>query len=220
MVTNNNMADATAVAVLTATLLHVPFDGWSDAALVAGAADAGVNTAMLANIFPNGASDAIALHSRLIDSEMVVAFCALPEMPEKIHLSIRALVILRLDLLQRNKDAVRRSLTILALPVNAKLSIRLLYETVDAIWRAVDQKDTSFSFYTKRAILAAVYSSTVLAWLADNSGSMDKTIEFLDRRLANVAAIPKATAPLRGIKVVGERFASTLLKNIGRRHAR
>jgi len=49
---------------------------------------------------------------------------------------------------------------------------------------------------------------------------MAKTVAFLDRRLANVASIPKATAPLRGVKAAGEQFARAMLKTIGRRHAR
>ena len=217
----DHTADPAAVAVLNATLMYVPFDGWSDAALTAGAADAGVSyDRVAAALFPKGAIDAIALHSRLADAEMVAAFEALPEAPQKIHLAIRALVLLRLELAQANKDAVRRALSCLALPAHAKLSAELLYATVDTMWRAAGQQDTGFSFYTRRATLAAVYSSTVLAWLADNSGAMDKTVEFLDRRLANVASIPKATAPLRGMQAVGERFASAMLKNLGRRHSR
>jgi len=220
MTAPHNAIDPTAVAVMNATLLHVPFDGWSDAALASGAADAGVEQQMVSVLFPRGAIDAIALHSRLADAEMVAAFHTLLETPQKIHLAIRALVLLRLELAQQNKDAVRRALTMLALPAHAKLSAELLYETVDAMWRAAGQTDTGFSFYTKRATLAAVYSATLLAWLADNSGDMAKTVAFLDRRLANVASIPKATAPLRGVKAAGEQFARAMLKTIGRRHAR
>ena len=212
--------DPTAAAVVNATLLHVPFDGWSDAALALGAADAGVEQNMVLALFPRGAIDAIALHSRLADAEMVAAFQALPETPRKIHLAIRKLILLRLEFAQQSKDSVRRALTMLALPANTKLSAELLYETVDAMWRAVGQTDTGFSFYTRRATLAAVYGATLLAWLADNSGDMAKTSAFLDRRLANVASIPKATAPLRGAKAAGEQLASAILKTIGRRHAR
>ena len=212
--------DPTAAAVVNATLLHVPFDGWSDAALVLGAADAGVEQNMVLALFPRGAIDAIALHSRLADAEMVAAFHALPETPRKIHLAIRRLILLRLEFAQQSKDSVRRALTMLALPANTKLSAELLYETVDAMWRAVGQTDTGLSFYTRRATLAAVYGATLLAWLADNSGDMAKTSAFLDRRLANVASIPKATAPLRDAKAAGEQLASAILKTIGRRHAR
>ena len=50
---------------------------------------------------------------------MVAAFEVLPEPPQKIHLSVRALVLLRLELAQANKDAVRRALSFLALPAHA-----------------------------------------------------------------------------------------------------
>ena len=212
--------DPTSAAIVNATLLHVPFDGWSDPALALGAADAGVEPHMVSALFPRGSIDAIALHSRLTDAEMVTAFNVLPEKPQKIHLAIRALVLSRLELAQQNKDAVRRALTMLALPAHAKLSAKLLYETVDAMWRAAGQTDTGFSFYTRRATLGAVYSATLLAWLADNSGDMAKTVAFLDRRLANVASIPKVAAPLRGVKAASEQFVRTMLKTIGRRHAR
>ena len=220
MTAPHDASDPTAVAILNAALMHVPFDGWSDVALTAGAADAGVEQHLVSALFPRGAIDAIALHSRLADTEMAAAFNALPEAPQKIHLAIRALVLLRLELANQNKDAVRRALTMLALPAHAKLSAELLYETVDAMWRAAGNTDTGFSFYTRRATLAAVYSATLLAWLADNSGDMGKTVAFLDRRLANLAAMPKATAPLRGMKAAGEQFARAMLKTVGRRHAR
>ena len=71
-------------------------------------------------------------------------------------------------------------MSVLAMPVNAKLSATLLYETVDSMWRAAGQRDTNFSFYTKRGTLAAVYSATMLAWLADNSINLDKTVGFLE----------------------------------------
>ena len=220
MTARNDVIDPTAAAMVKAMLLHVPFDGWTDASLASGAADANIEPRMVAELFPRGAVDAIVLHSRLADAEMVAAFNALPEKPQKVHLAIRTLVLLRLKAAQQNKDAVRRALTTLALPAHTKISARLLYETVDAMWRAVGQTDTGFSFYTRRATLAAVYSATLLAWLADNSGDMAKTVAFLDRRLANVASIPRAVAPLRDVKVAGEQFARGMLKTIGRRHAR
>ena len=220
MITPHDAIDPKAVAIVRATLLHVPFDGWSDAALASGAADAGFEEHLVLALFPRGAIDAIVLYSRLADSEMVAAFEGLPEKPTKVHLAIRSLILLRLESAQQSKDAVRRALTRLALPAHAKLSAELLYETVDAMWRAAGQTDTGFSFYTRRATLAAVYSATLLAWLADNSGDMAKTVAFLDRRLANVASIPKATAPFRRVKAAGEQFARVMLKTIGQRHAR
>jgi ubiquinone biosynthesis protein COQ9 len=212
--------DPNAVEILRASMPHVPFDGWGEAALLAGAVDCGHDSEAVWNAFPRGAIDAIVLHSRLADQSMVDAFLELPDRPEKVHLTIRSLVLLRLEIAQPDKDAVRRALSLLAMPVNAKLSAKLLYETVDSMWRAAGQRDTNFSFYSKRGTLAAVYSATMLAWLADNSINLDKTIGFLDRRLADVAQIPRMTKPVRKFMSAGQRFAGTIMQGFVERRSR
>jgi ubiquinone biosynthesis protein COQ9 len=164
--------------------------------------------------------DAILLHSRLADISMVEAFEAMADRPDRVHLMIRELILIRLDQAALHKEAVRRALAMLALPANALVSARALYATVDTMWRAAGQQDTDFSFYTKRATLAAVYSSTLLAWLADTSGDPANIESFLDRRLGDVAKIPKATAPMRGIMDGGRRFAEGVFGAASRRARR
>jgi len=220
MGSETNQFHPTAIEILQASMLHVPFDGWCETTLFAGANDCGHDADAVRTAFPRGAADAIALHSRLADQSMVDAFLELPERPEKVHLTIRQLVILRLQIAQSDKDAVRRAVSVLAMPVNAKLSAKLLYETVDSMWRAADQRDTNFSFYTKRGTLAAVYSATMLAWLADNSSNLDKTIGFLDRRLADVARIPKLTKPVSKFISAGQRVVGTIMQGFAERNAR
>ena len=212
--------DPAAVEILRACIPHVPFDGWSETTLLAGANDIGYDAEAVRTAFPRGATDAIALHSRLADQAMADAFFELSEKPTKVHLIIRQLVLLRLEIGQPDKDAIRRALSVLAMPVNAKLSAKLLYETVDTMWRSAGQRDTNFSFYTKRGTLAAVYSATLLAWLADNSSDLDKTVGFLDRRLADVAQIPNLTKPVRAFLSSGQRFADTIMQGFAKRHSR
>ena len=79
----------TAAAILKSSMTHVPFDGWSEVALLAGATDAGFDAETMHAAFPRGAIDAIVLHSRLVDQNMVTAFAALPERPAKVHLMVR-----------------------------------------------------------------------------------------------------------------------------------
>ena len=179
--------DPTAIEILRASMPHVPFDGWGEAALLAGANDCGHDAEVVRTAFPRGATDAIALHSRLADQSMVDAFLELPERPEKVHLTIRQLVLLRLETAQPDKDAIRRAVSVLAMPVNAKLSAKLLYETVDAdVACRWSERYRLFLLHEAWHSLA-VYSATMLAWLADNSSNLDKTVGFLDRRLADVA---------------------------------
>ena len=214
-----NMPDLDAAAVVEAALIHIPFDGWSDAALKAGAADAGVSPDDVARLFPGGALDAILLHSRLADISMVEVFEAMADRPDRVHLMIRELILIRLDQAALHKEVVRRALAMLALPANALVSARALYATVDTMWRAAGQQDTDFSFYTKRGTLAAVYSATMLAWLADNSINLEKTVGFLDRRLADVARIPRLTQPLRKCMSIGQRFAGTIMQGFAKRRS-
>ena len=54
---------------------------------------------------------------------------------------------------------------------------------------AAGDRSADFSWYTKRAILTAIYSTTVLFWLRDGSEGDAATLAFLDRRLAGVGRI-------------------------------
>ena len=53
------------------------------------------------------------------------------------------------------------------------------------------------NWYTKRATLSAVYSSTLIYWLGDDSADQADTWAFLDRRIENVMAFEKAKAGFR-----------------------
>jgi len=205
-----------AAAIIAAALVHIPFDGWSSEALVAGAAEAGFTADDVARLFPGGAVDAVVMHSALADAAMIEAFEAMADKPDRVHLMIREMILIRLDQVAAHKEAVRRGLTLLAVPANALASARALYATVDAMWRAAGQRDTDISFYTKRATLAAVYSATLLAWIADTSGERAVIEGFLDRRLQDVARIPKASAPIRSALNTGQRLAEGMFQIVGR----
>ena len=97
----------------------------------------------------------------------------------------------------QNKEAVRKMVAFMAQPAQAKLGSKLLYKTLDRVWRIAGDRSTDYNFYTKRATLGAVYGSTMLAFLDDDTADMQKTRAFLDRRLQDVAKVPKATRPLQ-----------------------
>ena len=93
---------------------------------------------------------------------------------------------IRFEIVLPWREAVRRGLSVLALPHNAPLGFRLLYDSVDAIWEAVGDHPTDFSFYTKRASLAAILAATTLYWLDDRSPNFEDTDAFVERRLADL----------------------------------
>jgi ubiquinone biosynthesis protein COQ9 len=184
-------------ALLFSVLPDVPFDGWTRAAVAAAARQAGLDAATVAGLFPDGGRDVVAHFSRWADRRMLETLAGrdLPAMKvrERVTTAVRA----RLDVLAPHREAVRRALAVLALPPNMALGLRLLYDTVDAIWYAGGDTATDFNFYTKRGLLAGVYAATTLFWLDDRSADMEETQAFLDRRIANVMALPRYGKELR-----------------------
>lgn len=184
-------------ALIEAMLPDVPFDGWTQAALEGAARRAGIDETELASLFPGGPRDMVAAFSRWADHRMLAALAENGLDGMKVRDRVALAVRMRLFLLEPHREAVRRALALLALPQNLALGLRLLYDTVDAIWYAAGDTATDFNFYTKRGLLAGVLAATTLYWLDDRSPGSKETEAFLDRRLADVMALPKIGARLR-----------------------
>lgn len=182
--------------VLDAALLHVPFDGWSETTLRAAIADSGVHEALARSLFPRGGVDlALAYHRRgdaLMRERLAATDLASLRYRDRIATAVRQ----RLELVE-DKEAVRRGSTLFALPIYTADGARAIWGTSDAIWDALGDTSRDINWYTKRATLAAVYSSTVLFWLGDDTPGHQATWDFLDRRIENVMSIEKVKASLR-----------------------
>ena len=177
--------------ILRQAVQHVPFDGWTKAALHAGARDLGLGPEDADFAFPGGVVEAVLLHARLADAEMIEAVAAVDMSQMKIRDRVAAVIRARLEPRAHEREAIRIGLSLLSLPQNAPAALRSLYHTVDDIWWAAGDRSTDFSFYTKRTLLAGVYSSTLLYWLEDRSEGQADSWAFLDRRIADVMRLPK-----------------------------
>jgi ubiquinone biosynthesis protein COQ9 len=174
-------------AAILAMLPHVAFDGWTKRALRAGVADAGMPADEAELLFPLGTVDMIETFSDLADRRMESASAELTE--TRLSARVRAVIALRLRQNRPFKEAIRRGLAILALPQNARAAASCSARTADAIWHAAGDRSADFSWYTKRAIVSAIYGATVLFWLRDGSEDDAATLAFLDRRLAAIGRI-------------------------------
>jgi ubiquinone biosynthesis protein COQ9 len=183
--------------LLAAALTHIPFDGWSAISLKKAARDIGVDMGTADMAFPGGPAEMIDLFAREADSRMLARVEELGIGGMRMRDRIRTAARSRIEAIADAKEAERRALSLLALPRHAGLGPRLLARTVDLMWRAAGDTSTDFAFYTKRATLAAVYSATVLYWIADTSEDNADTWAFLDRRIDNVMAVEKAKLRLR-----------------------
>jgi ubiquinone biosynthesis protein COQ9 len=96
------------------------------------------------------------------------------------------------------REAIRRALAILGIPQNLPLALRISWRTANHMWRIAGDTSTDFNHYTKRMTLGAVYASTLLVWLDDQSEGWTDTAAFLDRRIDDVMKIEKLKAQWRG----------------------
>jgi ubiquinone biosynthesis protein COQ9 len=181
------LAESQRDALIEAMLPDVPFDGWSRGGMRAAARRLGIPTAEALALFPNGPAQFVACFSRWADRRMLDRFESTPLDQLRVSERIALAISNRLEIIEPWREAVRRALTILALPQHAPLALRLLYETVDGIWYAAGDNATDFSFYTKRITLAGIYAATLLYWLDDRSEGFAETRAFLERRLADAA---------------------------------
>ena len=189
MATTKTGPEEERLALLDAVLEQVPFDGWSQAALKAGADELGLSAGDLQRHFPGGPGDAIRLFSQRADQDMLAGLAKLDLPSMKIRERVAAGVRLRLEAVQGHGEALRRGLAFFALPANGPLGLSCLYRTVDAIWHGIGDRSTDYNFYSKRLLLAGVYSSTFMFWLNDRSEGTEATWEFLERRISEVLKV-------------------------------
>lgn len=183
-----------------AALVHVAFDGWSDETLAAAAQDLPVDIATARALFPRGGLDLALSYHQLGDAAML-------ETLETTDLSAmrfrdRVAFAIRSRLETADKEAVRRASTLMALPQNAPLATRALWNTVDAIWDALGDPSEDGNWYSKRVILSGVYSATVLYWLGDESEDHVDTWAFLERRIEDVMRFEQTKAQIKASPVL------------------
>lgn len=176
---------------------NATFDGWTRTAIAAAARGLGLPAGEADRLFPAGPLGVLEHVSTRADQRTVADMEAAGVAAMKVRERIRTAVRLRLEKHAGERDAARRALSLLALPLNAALGAKLLYRTVDAMWYAAGDTSVDFNFYTKRATLAGVYSATLLYWLNDRSEGGQATWDFLDRRLDDVMRIEKLKSQVR-----------------------
>jgi len=177
------------------------FDGWNETALIAAAEMAGADPDVARLAFPqkpmNGqAMDMIEAWIESVDQAMEREWPPERLADLKIRERIRELVAFRLGEVEHIDEAVRRAMSIMAMPHNAPRSLQLGWRSADIMWRLAGDTATDYNHYTKRAILAGIYSATLAYFVNDDSEGKAKTYEFLDRRIDGVMRFEKAKAKL------------------------
>ena len=174
------------------------FDGWTAKAVDTAAAQLGIVPAQARLAFPKAKVDMVEAYVDAVDVAMLAAFPPEKIAAMKIRDRIRAQTWFRLETMAPAREALRSAMSILAMPQNALRGSRLGWRTADIMWRNAGDTSSDFNHYTKRLTLSAVYGSTLLAWIDDQSDGFADTAAFLDRRLGNVMSFEKWKGQWKG----------------------
>jgi ubiquinone biosynthesis protein COQ9 len=192
--------------ILEAALQHIPFEGWTRRALYAGAADIGIDAATAKRLFPRGGDDLLAHLDVWTDRRLVEAVdqAAIDRLRRRER--IARLVRMRLEILTPYREAMRRAIAARLLPGNALAAGPALWRSIDLIWALAGDRADDASYYTKRGLLLAVWTSTFFYWLEDHSPGLEETWSFLERRIDNVMQIGRVRGQIDGLVKTLDRF--------------
>ncbi|MGL9760767.1 MAG: COQ9 family protein [Wolbachia sp.] len=178
----------------------IPFEVISDETLLKVCTD--LNLANSFCKFQNGIYSALEHIAEDLNSSMEAELINSSLEDMKVRERVKLAVQIRLTnyaKLPNYREFLKNVLLFSVLPKNTYFSSKLLYRTVSAIWYGIYDQSTDFNYYTKRAILAVVYLSTMLFFINDYSEGFADTLSFLDRRIDNVMAFQKFKTRLKGI---------------------
>jgi ubiquinone biosynthesis protein COQ9 len=195
--------DPESLKLMLAALPNVAFDGWSNSTFEAACRETDISERKARLFCPRGALDlAVAFH-KWGDDQFEISFKKKRISKLKVREKIKKAVELRIKLAS-DKEAVRRGVALFALPIYAFEGSRLIWDTADLIWELIGDNSEDYNWYSKRTILSAVYASTVLYWLGDDSEGNKETWHFLDRRIEDVMKFENAKVQLKTNKFTQE----------------
>lgn len=176
--------------ILENFLKSAPFDGWNEKCLANATIAAGLKKGYHLMLFPGGISEFTQYFHNSLNLEMSKTFSQ-NNSSNKISEKIIYLIELKLESYSKNKEAIRRLTSYNLLPQNLISAQQRLWQTCDQIWFLAGDTSTDYNYYTKRALLAIVYSSTLLYWLDDNSENYKSSKRFLRDKIKNIGNINK-----------------------------
>ena len=175
--------------ILNQVLIDAKNVNLTDKTLILSAKKCKISKGYLGRLFPEGLNDLKNFFYEETNKSMIKSINKCDYSKMRIRDKIYNGVILRLEILNKNKEVVKKIIaTETDKPIN---TLRQLWKTSDIIWISAGDTSTDYNYYSKRLLLSWVYLSTVLCWLNDKEKNLNNTKLFLDRRIEEVLKFGK-----------------------------
>ena len=183
--------------ILKISKKYIVRDGWNEGLFESISKNSKFNIKEILILFPEGYLSLLKFYLKELDTHMVLNAKNINLIRMKTHIRIREIILLKLKNNQDEKNVIKRTYYTLLLPHHSKLALKSLYNTVDQIWFIAGDKSTDFNFYSKRFILATIYSSVILYWI--NNQDFKKTTKFLDKQIRKGSKITQTKNKVKNI---------------------
>tara|TARA_Y100000768_G_scaffold360328_1_gene317479 strand:+ start:94 stop:723 length:630 start_codon:yes stop_codon:yes gene_type:complete len=162
-------------------------DGWSKNLLKKLLSNK-IKSSDLTYYFPNGYIDILELSLIELNKSLENKLNKINIINFPMSRRIKKILLVRLEILNEEKIFFKKTFNHLILPQNNKIMKKNLYNSVDSMWYLAGDNSTDFSFYTKRLILAAIYTNALYKFF---NKDIEHAIINIDKNLKIISNIPK-----------------------------
>jgi len=187
---------------------QVPKYGWSRETLLHCAKKQRITTPNLALLFPSFEYDVlkflIAQNNKIVEKN----YNSFNHSRLKTRDKIKTILELKFDSNTYLKEALPEMLKFLLRPGNIFMSIKMLHENSDFIWKLAGDKSNDFSYYSKRGLLSMVYLATLIYWLNDKSNKGIGTKNFISKSVDGIVDGVSRLKQLSMLQTLAQNFFS------------
>lgn len=187
---------------------EVPKFGWSRETLLHCAKKQNLSTPNLALMFPSFEYDVlkylIAQNNSLVEKN----YNSFNNSRLKTRDKIKTIMELKFDSNAYLKDALPEMLKFLLRPGNIFMSIKMLHQNSDFIWKLAGDKSNDFNYYSKRGLLSMVYLATLIYWLNDKSNKGIGTKNFISKSVDGIVDGVSKFKQLNVLRSLAQNFFS------------
>ena len=149
-------------------------------------------------LFPDGNNDLLEYSLDQLNIELQEYCKSIDLIRLPLHKRIRKILLSKIEIMNKEKNFYKKIFLKSLLPNKTFSLSKQLYKSIDQIWYLAGDTSVDFNFYTKRLILAGIYSRVVLFFF--NNNNQNELENLLDLNLKRVAKIPELKSKINIVK--------------------
>ncbi len=149
-------------------------------------------------LFPDGNKDLLEYSLDQLNIELQEYCKSIDLIRLPLHKRIRKILLSKIEIMNKEKNFYKKIFLKSLLPNKSVSLPKQLYKSIDQIWYLAGDTSVDFNFYTKRLILAGIYSRVVLFFF--NNNNQNELENLLDLNLKRVAKIPQLKSKINIVK--------------------